>query len=144
MFDFDNTVKQSYFRIELHPTLNELAKNGILVCVNDFLALYQLVIPLFELVVFAKIYPNRGTKEWSKHGIREILIGVLKKFSLTHLSNTCGATEAHNFPREVAFQHQFFRCAMESLLPKVKVIPEMFQVFGTKGLLRLFVVVKYR
>ena len=25
----NDTVKHSYFRIELHPTLNELAKNGI-------------------------------------------------------------------------------------------------------------------
>ena len=97
-----------------------------------------------ELIVFAKIYPSIGTKVWSKDEIRDFLIDVLKKFSSTNLPNACGATAAHNFPREAAFQQEFFRCATESWLPAVKVVPEMSQVFGTNGLLLLFVVVKYR
>ena len=47
-----NTAEESYF----HPTLNELAKTGMLVCVNDILVVYQFAIPLFELIVFAKIF----------------------------------------------------------------------------------------
>ena len=111
---------------------------------NDFLAVYQFAIPLFELIVFAKIYPIFGTKVWSKNEIRDFLVDVLKKFSSINLSNACGATVAHNFPREAAFQQEFFRCATAFLLPAVKVIPDMFKVFGTSGLLLLFVVVKYR
>ena len=71
-------------------------------CVDDFLVVYQFVIPLFELIVFAKFYPNIGKDE-----IRDFLIVVLKKFSSTHLSNACGATVAQKFPREVAFQPGF-------------------------------------
>ena len=109
-------------------------------CVKDVLVVYQFAIPLFELIVFAKIYPSIGTKEWSKDEVGDFLVDVLNKKFPRKIFPMLAELQRITIFLE---KWHFSRSATESLLPKVTVIPEMSQVFGTRGLLLLFVV-KYR